>query len=79
MKDGKRISWLRLKKNGILNIINHILLLFGIKIVIQTSRDENNDIVTDVYPCIVDWKRYTIYSESELKNRAITEQSSVKK
>ena len=69
MNEVKRISWSKFKALGLLEIVNKVIRLFGVQIIVQTSIRNEKEIVTDVYPAIVNRKNYTIYKNSLLKKK----------
>lgn len=60
MNEVKRISWSKFKALGLLEIVNKVIRLFGVQIIVQTSIRNEKEIVTDVYPAIINRKNYTI-------------------
>ena len=76
MNEVKRISWSRFKALGFLDIVNKIIRLFGVEIIVQTTIKHEKEIVTDVYPAIVNKKNYTVYKNSLLRKKE--EKSSLK-
>ena len=69
MNEVKRISWSKFKALGLLEIVNKVIRLFGVQIIVQTSIRNEKEIVTDVYPAIINRKNYIIYKNSLLKKK----------